>query len=291
MIYEVSHRTVYRYSQPVSISHHLLHLTPRDGPWQACGDTAVEITPAPTVRTRGTDYFGNPTTFVTVQQSHTELVLHALSSIEVADRPIPEPAATPGWETVRETVLRDRSPEALQALEFTFASPYVPLASDLRAYARRSFAAGRPMLEAARELTGRIFRDFKYDPGATTLATGVLRAFAMRRGVCQDFAHIQIACLRALGLPARYVSGYLLTRAPEGKERLVGADASHAWLSVWIPGHDWIDLDPTNDLIPGREHITIGWGRDYGDVSPISGMMFGGGEHEVSVAVDVLAAG
>lgn len=291
MIYEVSHRTVYRYSQPVSISHHLLHLTPRDGGFQACRDTAVEITPAPTVRAPGIDYFGNPTTFVTIQQNHIELVLHALSSIEVADRPIPEPAATPAWEVVSEVALNDRSPEALEALEFTFASPYVPLAQELRAYAAASFVPGRPVLEAARELTHRIFADFTYEPGATTLGTGVERAFAMRRGVCQDFAHIQIACLRTLGLPVRYVSGYLLTRPAAGKERLVGTDASHAWLSVWVPGHDWVDLDPTNDVIPGREHITIGWGRDYGDVSPVSGVMFGGGAHEVTVAVDVLVAG
>ena len=291
MIYEVSHRTVYRYSQPVSISHHLLHLTPRDGGFQACRDTAVEITPAPTVHAPGIDYFGNPTTFVTIQQSHVQLVLHALSSIEIADRPIPAPEGTPPWEAVRELALNDRSSEALEALEFTFASPYVPSAPELRAYAASSFVPERPILEGARELTHRIFTDFTYEPGATTLGTGVVSAFAMRRGVCQDFAHIQIACLRALGLPARYVSGYLLTRPAEGKERLVGADASHAWLAVWVPGHDWVDLDPTNDLIPGREHITIGWGRDYGDVSPVSGVMFGGGAHEVAVAVDVLAAG
>jgi transglutaminase-like putative cysteine protease len=291
VIYEVSHRTVYRYSQPVSISHHLLHLTPRDAAFQACRDTAVEIAPAPTVRAPGVDYFGNPTTFVTIQQNHLELVLHALSSIEVADRAVPDPADTPAWEAVRDLAARDRSPAALEALEFTFASPYVPLASELRAYAARSFEPGRPILEAARELTRRIFTDFTYEPGATTLATGVTRAFAMRRGVCQDFTHIEIACLRAVGVPARYVSGYLLTRPPAGKERMVGADASHAWLSVWVPGHDWIDLDPTNDLIPGREHITIGWGRDYGDVSPVRGVMFGGGEHEVTVSVDVLAAG
>jgi transglutaminase-like putative cysteine protease len=192
---------------------------------------------------------------------------------------------------VCEEVQTDRSPGALKALEFTFASPYVPLVAELRAYAATSFPPGRPILAGARDLTHRIFSDFKYQPGSTDLGTGVTRAFAMRRGVCQDFAHIQIACLRSLGLPARYVSGYLLTRPAEGKERLVGADASHAWLAVWVPGHDWVDLDPTNDLIPGREHITIGWGRDYGDVSPVSGVMFGGGAHEVTVAVDVLAAG
>jgi transglutaminase-like putative cysteine protease len=290
VIYEVTHRTTYSYGHPVSISHHLLHLTPRDAGFQTCRDTALEITPAPSVRAPDRDYFGNPTTFVTIQNTHSELVLHALSIIEVAARPVPEARDTPAWETVRERVREDRSPAALQALEFTFASPYVPILPELRDYAAASFTPGRPVLEAARDLTHRIFTDFTYAPGATTLATGVAEAFKMRRGVCQDFAHIETACLRAIGLPARYVSGYLLTRPPEGKERLVGADASHAWLSIWVPGHDyWVDLDPTNDMIPGSEHITVAWGRDYGDVSPVSGVMFGGGEHEVTVAVDVVA--
>ena len=217
MIYEVSHRTVYDYSVPVSISHHLLHLAPRDSAFQTCRDTAVEISPPPSVRAPGVDYFGNPTTFVTIQQSHRELVLHALSIIEVAERHVPDPAATPPWEAVRDLRCQDRSAEALQALEFTFASPYVAAAAELRTYAAASFTPGRPILAAARELTHRIFKDFKYDPRATTVRTGVAESFAMRRGVCQDFAHIQIACLRALGLPARYVSGYLLTRPPDGQ--------------------------------------------------------------------------
>lgn len=291
MIYEVSHRTLYRYSQPVSISHHLLHLTPRDSDFQTCGDTAIEIAPAPSVRAPDIDYFGNPTTFVTVQQTHTELLLHALSVIKVEAAPVPEPSATPAWEEVREAAAHGREAATMEALECTFASPYVPLAAELGAYAAKSFPTGRPILEGARDLTRRINKDFTYDPTATTLATSVREAFAMRRGVCQDFAHIELACLRTLGLPARYVSGYLLTRPPEGRERLVGADASHAWISVWIPDAGWIDLDPTNDVIVGEEHITVAWGRDYADVSPVSGVMFGGGEHQVSVSVDVVAIG
>ena len=292
MIYEVSHRTVYDYSVPVSISHHLLHLAPRDSAFQTCRDTAVEISPPPSVRAPGVDYFGNPTTFVTIQQSHRELVLHALSIIEVAERHVPDPAATLAVGSgARPRPAGSLARRRCRRWSSRFASPYVALPPELRTYALASFTPGRPILAAARELTHRIFKDFKYDPKATTVRTGVAESFAMRRGVCQDFAHIQIACLRALGLPARYVSGYLLTRPPAGKERLVGADASHAWLAVWIPGHDWVDLDPTNDLIPGREHITVGWGRDYGDVSPVSGVMFGGGEHDVSVSVDVVAVG
>ena len=291
MKFEVSHRTVYRYSQPVSISHHLLHLTPRPATFQRCSDFAIEISPAPSVRAADVDYFGNPTTFVTIQQTHRELVLHALSMIDVAERPVPATAATPAWESVRQLVREDRSPQTLEALELTFASGFIPLLPQLEAYALVSFTPGRPILEAARELTQRIFKDFRYQPGATNLATSVAEVFAMRRGVCQDFAHLQIACLRLLGLPARYVSGYLLTRPASGKERLVGADASHAWLSIWVPGEGWIDLDPTNDMIPGDEHITVAWGRDYADVSPVSGVMFGGGDHEVLVSVDVSAAG
>lgn len=289
MNYEVSHRTVYRYGQPVSVSHHLLHLTPRPASFQRCGDSAIEITPAPTIRAASIDYFGNPTTFVTIQQTHRELVLHALSTIEVTARPAP--TETPAWEEVRRLVGEERTDEALEALEFTFASTYIPILPELEGYATSSFTPGRPILAAARELTHRIFADFRYQPGTTSLATGVDEVFAMRRGVCQDFAHLEIACLRLLGLPARYVSGYLLTRLASGKERLIGADASHAWVSIWIPEHGWVDLDPTNDMIPGEEHITVAWGRDYADVSPVSGVMFGGGAHEVLVSVDVSAIG
>jgi transglutaminase-like putative cysteine protease len=291
VIYEVSHRTTYRYGQPVSVSHHLLHLTPRLASFQSCRDTAIEMTPAPTVRASSIDYFGNPMTFVTIQQSHVELVLHALSVIEIKDRPVPGAMDTPPWEDVCRRLETDRSPEALEALEFTYGSSYAPVLPGLEDYALRSFARERPLLDAARDLTHRIHEDFRYDPGATTLGTSLAEIFAMRRGVCQDFAHVELACLRAIGLPARYVSGYLLTRPAEGKERLVGADASHAWLSVWISDHGWVDLDPTNDMIPGGEHITVAWGRDYGDVSPVSGVMFGGGAHEVIVNVDVTVVG
>lgn len=287
MIYEVSHRTTYAYAHPVSISHHVLHLLPRQCPHQVTGDTALEVTPAPTVRHEDRDYFGNPVTFLTIQQGHTELTLRALSFVDVRPRAVPEPGATPPWDDVLAVLDEDRAVETLDAVQYRFASPYTPIDPDLLAYARASFRPGRPVLEAARDLTHRIHRDFAYDPTATTVTTPVPEVFRLRRGVCQDFAHLELACLRGLGLAARYVSGYLLTRPPEGKEKLVGADASHAWLSIWVPGQGWVDLDPTNDLIPGDEHITLAWGRDYGDVSPVQGIMFGGGEHTVTVAVDV----
>jgi transglutaminase-like putative cysteine protease len=171
--------------------------------------------------------------------------------------------------------------------EFAFDSPYSIGNEDVLHYARQSFEPGRPILAAATDLTARIFRDFEYRGGVSDVSTPVRDVFAMRKGVCQDFAHLELACLRSLGLAARYVSGYLLTHPPEGKEKLVGSDASHAWLSVWAGNAGWTDLDPTNNLIPGIEHITVAWGRDYGDVSPINGFIVGGGSHQVAVAVDV----
>lgn len=291
MIYTVSHRTTYSYAEPVSISHHLLHLAPRGTGRQRCRDWALEVDPAPSVRTDDRDYFGNPVTFLTVQQSHRRLVLHASSSVEVQPPELPDAAATPTVAQVRVALAQARGADALAALEHSFPSPYVPFEEELRAWAAPLLAPGEPFLAAARMLCSRIHAEFRYDPEATSVATPVAEAFRLRRGVCQDFAHLAIACLRACGLPARYVSGYLLTRPRAGGERLVGADASHAWLAVWIPEQGWVDLDPTNDLVVGEEHVTVAWGRDYGDVAPVSGTIFGGGRHEVTVAVDVLPAG
>lgn len=291
MIYTVSHRTTYSYAEPVSISHHLLHLAPRGTGRQRCRDWALEVDPAPSVRTDDRDYFGNPVTFLTVQQSHRRLVLHASSSVEVQPPELPDAAATPTVAQVRAALAQARGADALAALEHSFPSPHVPFEEELRAWAAPLLAPGEPFLAAARALCGRIHAEFRYDPEATSVAKPVAEAFRLRRGVCQDFAHLAIACLRACGLPARYVSGYLLTRPRAGGERLVGADASHAWLAVWIPEQGWVDLDPTNDLVVGEEHVTVAWGRDYGDVAPVSGTIFGGGPHEVTVAVDVLPAG
>jgi transglutaminase-like putative cysteine protease len=291
LIYTVSHRTTYSYDEPVSISHHLLHLAPRGTGRQRCRDWALEVDPAPSVRTDDRDYFGNPVTFLTVQQSHRRLVLHASSSVEVQRPELPDAAATPSVGQVRAALAQARGADALAALEHSFPSPYVPFEAELGAWAAPLLAADAPYLAAARALCGRIHAEFRYDPEATSVATPVAAAFRLRRGVCQDFAHLAIACLRAAGLPARYVSGYLLTRPRAGGERLVGADASHAWLAVWLPEQGWVDLDPTNDLVVGEEHVTVAWGRDYGDVAPVSGTIFGGGRHEVTVAVDVMPAG
>jgi transglutaminase-like putative cysteine protease len=286
VIYEVSHRTRYRYGEPTSISHHVLHLTPRPCKHQRCHRSVLEVTPEPASSLDDVDYFGNPVTHLTIQESHTELSFHSRSLVEVTAPAPPRPGATMPWEQAVQQTAADRSAQGLAALEFTFGSPYSH-SSELAGYAAPSFTPGRPLLDAARDLTTRIHRDFSYEPGATSVSTPVDQVFALRRGVCQDFAHLQIAALRALGLAARYVSGYLVTRPRKGAETLRGADASHAWLSVWLPDHGWLDLDPTNDVVPTDEHVTVAWGRDYGDVSPIVGVILGGGEHRIDVAVDV----
>lgn len=289
ILYEVSHRTTYRYSVPVSFSHHVLHLKPRPSLHQTCRQTKLIILPTPSQHSSTIDYFGNPVCFITLQHRHKELILHAKSVIEVAPPTVPAPERTTPWDRIYPALFRDTSETGLDALQFTFDTPKTRSNPGIKAYAQACFPEGRPVLEGVLELSRRIHRDFKFDPTATTVATPVEDVFAARRGVCQDFAHLQLACLRALRLPARYVSGYLLTRPPPGKERLVGADASHAWLSVWCPGHGWIDVDPTNDMLVSIDHITVAWGRDYGDVSPVSGAIFGGGAHTVDVAVDVAA--
>lgn len=288
MVYEVSHRTVYRYSIPVSLSHHVLHLTARPCVNQICHRTALRVSPTPTVQSSGTDYFGNSVAFITLQNQHKELEMNARSVIEVLPRtPLPGPETTAPWDGVYDDLSRDTSDEGLEAIQFAFESPQTRVSDDVRAYARRSFPPGRPVLEGALDLTRRINEDFTFDTTATTVSTPVDHVLRSRRGVCQDFAHLQIACLRALRLPARYVSGYILTRPPEGRDKLIGADASHAWLAVWCPNYGWVDLDPTNDVVVSLEHITLAWGREYSDISPVNGAIFGGGAHSIQVGVDV----
>ena len=285
MLYDIRHKTTFSYEKIVSVSHHVLHLTPRVHPQQTCHVSETIVEPKPAVDSSGQDYFGNPIRHLTVQKPHKQLVVDAHARVEVraAAQALALEQSAP-WETVREQLA---AYEALDAYELVFESPYVVGDDAIRDYALQSFAPGRPILAAAMDLTSRIFREFQYRGGVSDVSTPVRDVFAMRQGVCQDFAHLMIACVRSLGLAARYVSGYLLTRPPEGKEKLVGSDASHAWVSVFVGDAGWVDFDPTNNVIPGVEHITFAWGRDYGDVSPINGFIVGGGTHQVSVAVDV----
>jgi transglutaminase-like putative cysteine protease len=287
MIYHVTHTTTYQYSEAVSLCQNLAHLTPRPGPRQTSRDFSLDITPLPAVLANRLDYFGNPEVFFSVQEPHRLLSITTTHMAEVMRMTPPDPAQTAPWEDVRQQLVRDHSPESLEAYEFVFDSHHIQASSDLAEYALPSFTPGRPVLEAALDLTRRIHTDFRYDRRATTISTSLQEVFAHRRGVCQDFAHLQIGCLRSLGLAARYVSGYISTRPPPGQKRLVGADASHAWVSVYCLGAGWVDLDPTNDQIPSDHHILLAWGRDYDDVSPIKGVILGGGTPKVVVSVDV----
>ena len=290
MNYRVNHRTAFRYSQAVSVSHQVLHLSPRSSARQRVSRAAIEFDPVPVVRDERIDFFGNTVTYVTIQEPHDELTVTSRFNVEVQPSPGPGFDLSEHWEHVAERVATPTEADAIVASQFAFASPYVTWDSEVRDFALESFVSDRPLLTSVRALTARIHRDFKYEGNVTDVWTPVQRVLADRRGVCQDFAHLEIACLRSLGLAARYVSGYLRTNPPEGKERLVGADASHAWIGVWCPDVGWVEFDPTNNVVPSDEHVTVAWGRDYGDVSPINGFIVGGGAHAVSVGVDVSPA-
>jgi transglutaminase-like putative cysteine protease len=287
MIYRVRHRTTYIYEDPVSVSHHLVRLTPRDIPGQLCPESTISVLPAPAVTSTEDDYFGNIQTFFTLQEPHDSLIVEANSEVEVFPLKRPDFAHSPPWETVVESLVNDHSDEGLDAYQYVFGSQRVGASREIARYAREAFPPGRPLLQAVLELMRIIHRDFQFDSKATEVTTPVQAFFEKRRGVCQDFAHLQIACMRSLGLPCRYVSGYLRTLPPSGKPRLVGADASHAWCSAWCPGAGWVDFDPTNNCIPTDGHITVAWGRDYSDVSPIHGVLLGGAKHTLHVGVDV----
>ena len=290
MIYNVSHWSTYRYGTPVAQSQHIVHLAPRNLDRQTVVRHSLLINPAPAARTEIVDYFGNQASILVIEDEHREFVVHARSTIEVR-LPVPvDPAASVAWERVVDGAVLADGARDLAVQQYACVSRHTRIIPDVLDYARPSFPVGRPVLEGAWDLTRRIFTDFTFDPTATEISTPISEVLKARRGVCQDFAHLSLSCLRALGLPARYVSGYMLTRPPPGKPKLVGADASHAWLSVWAPGSGWLDLDPTNGLMPRDEHIVIAYGRDYDDVSPISGVLLGGSGQVLSISVDVTEA-
>jgi transglutaminase-like putative cysteine protease len=293
MNFEISHRTVYRYSAPVSQSHHLLHLQPRPHTRQTVSQYSLLIDPAPASKTDLIDDFGNPFSIITIEQDHTELIIHSRAQVEVRAPQSYNASHSISWNDVAAQLRANLGPETFDTVLYSCPSRYIRPSREVYKFARQSFPDGRPLLEAAADLTARIYREFAYRSGVTDVATPVEQVLGSRRGVCQDFAHIAIASLRTLGLAVRYVSGYLLTRPPEGQPKLVGADASHAWISVWTPETGWADFDPTNNVTPKEEHIALAFGRDFQDVSPVSGVLLGGGGHEVEVAVDVtpIAAG
>lgn len=287
MTYQILHRTLYEYAAPVTTSHHVARLEPRSTAAQEREQFSLKIFPEPTLRKARADYFGNRLCFFSIQEVHSRLEIIAHSRVTVNARKCDGAEPSTPWENAAGMFRDPVSPEVVEPYQFVFDSPQARASFELADYVKESFPKGAPTLTAVRNLTERIFEDFKYDTKATTVATPLEEVLKKRRGVCQDFAHLGIACLRSIGLPARYVSGYLRTHPPEGKERLVGADASHAWFAVFCPGAGWVDFDPTNNVQPGEEHITVATGRDYADVSPVAGVITGGGAHEVKVSVDV----
>lgn len=288
MRYSVTHRTTYRYESPVTVGHYTARLQPRTLPGQDCPWHDLRIQPRPSGSAKREDYFGNVCVYFEIEGSHQELQIVARNLIDVRPEPTPDPALTPAWEAVRDACRLDAFTPSTAAGEFAYASTLVPVGAPYAAYARPSFPAGRPILEGVIDLNRRIFRDFAFDPSATDHATPVSEVLVKRRGVCQDFAQVMIACLRSLGLPARYVSGYLETFPPPGQPKMIGADASHAWVSVFCgDAVGWMDADPTNDVLPSTRHLTLAWGRDFSDVSPLRGVTLGAGNQVLTVAVDV----
>lgn len=284
MQYIITHKTRYDYGEVVPECYNLVRLAPRELDTQHTHSHELTVTPTPDERSWRVDYFGNPVEHFEIHSPHINLTVTAREHVEIHPRPKLAVEETVPWESVANDSLLNQ----IDVGEFRYASRHIRPSRMLAEYARRSFTANRPIAEAAMDLTTRIFTDFKFDPEATTVSTPVEEVFEKKAGVCQDFAHLQLACFRSLNLPARYVSGYLRTIPPPGKPRLVGADASHAWASLYCGPAGWVDFDPTNNVIPALDHITIAWGRDYSDVCPVQGVYMGGGVSQLKVEVDVM---
>jgi transglutaminase-like putative cysteine protease len=288
--YRIEHSTTYAYDADVTGSYGQFHLRPRDLDWQRCLTHEIRIDPEPSEVVRHVDVYGNTKSYFHVVRPHTELVVTAVSLVEVSRPELDPMALAQPWERARPLERLD-VPDAWQAADFVFASPMVDIPPGVREYAERSFPPGRPVAEAASDLMRRIHADFTYQPGTTTVSTRVAELLELRTGVCQDYTHVMVAGLRSLGLAGRYVSGYLATRPPPGRPRLVGADASHAWVGCWVPGGGWLHLDPTNNRLTDESHATVAWGRDYADVTPVKGVIFTEAKNsKMKVSVDMAPA-
>ena len=290
--YRIRHETIYRYDADVVHAHHLLHLVPRPMPYQECLDHQVSIEPPPNRQVAELDAFGNPLLRVELAQPHRELSVVSQMQVEVHTRPAVSAETTEPWEKVRDAfAYRGAWPsrDQLEAARFRHESPHVRVKQAFTDYSAGCFGPGTPILVCAETLSTKLHADITYAPGETVIGTAATEVLETRRGVCQDFAHLMIACLRSRGLSARYVSGYLRTNAPADKDgkKLVGDAASHAWVSVWSPPYGWIEFDPTNGCFAGTDHVAVAWGRDFGDVSPLRGVFLGGADHKLSVNVRV----
>ena len=289
MIYDIRHVTTYAYESPVSFARCTLRLEPRSGEGQELISHSVEIRPRPSERNVRRDFFGTLTESVVIEAAHKNLRIDSRSRVSLAREVLPRDAASPPWESIRDVAFEAASLGPSSPVGYVFASPLVPVLHPVSAYAAQSFAQGTGILAGAVDLMHRIRGEFRYDPKATVISTPLKEVFDNRHGVCQDFAHVMIAGLRGLGLPAAYVSGYLRTIPPPGQPRLQGADATHAWVSVWCGAElGWIGLDPTNDLLIGNDHIELAMGRDFSDVSPVDGIIVGSPKQKLGVAVDVV---
>ena len=289
--YQIFHDTCYHYDSPVSLAQQLAHLWPRECTWQRCTEQQLLISPEPTTRRDELDVFGNPLTRLAFERPHDELQVNARLTVEVLARPLADFSVSPAWEQTRNALTYSSQPlsaEMLEACRYRFQSPYVHLKRSFVEFSESCFPPGRPLLLGVQALMQKIFSEFTFDAEATQVATPLVEVLERRRGVCQDFAHLMLACVRSRGLAARYISGYLLTQPPPGQPRLIGADASHAWVSVFCPVLGWVDFDPTNNVQPALEHITLAWGRDFSDVSPLRGVILGGGSHDPEVRVTVM---
>lgn len=287
MRYRIHHQTIYEYESSVSYSQHVARLRPSVTPRQTQGSFELKVSPMPDKITQTVDYFGNACSYFGLTTPHRKLTIDSYSEVTVKDNQSVDLDFSMPWEMVRDIMRSSQLASDLAAAEFTFPSPLCRLMPELADYARQSFQKNTPILQASKDLTSRIFKDFKFDPKVTTVATPVSEVFNKRAGVCQDFSHLQISCLRSLGLPAAYISGYLRTEPPPGKERLIGADASHAWVSVYAPQIGWTGFDATNNVLPAKDHIQVAKGRDYLDISPVRGTVFGGGAQTLNIGVTV----
>lgn len=288
MRYKITHSTSYIYESPVRVCHNLVMLTPRKDAHVRIHSHRLRIVPRPQLLHQREDFFGNQLHAFSIEETHRQLKVTSISRLRVIGRKIPRSESTSPWEQIAYSVAAAEDPQWLAASPYLFDSRRIVRTPEFANYALQDFTPGRPILAAARDLTARIYREFSYDPTATFVNTLPHETFAIKRGVCQDFAQVAISCLRSIGLPARYVSGYLRTIPLDGAPRLIGADQSHAWLALYCGSNGgWIDLDPTNNCICGKDHLPIAWGRDYHDVVPVRGVFLGGGQHTLKVSVDV----
>ena len=291
--YLVTHLTRYTYSEKVSHCHNIGYLMPQSDGRQTCSGTEITVQPRPQIFNERSDYFGNRFCYFSVEDPHSELEVLSKTRVSTASVPFTDWMLTPAWETVAAALQKPATADLIVASEFTQPSPFIPLSAELAAYARSVFSPGRPIVDACYALARQIQSDFKYDQKATNILTPLAEVLKTRKGVCQDFAHLCISALRSIGLAAGYVSGYIETFPPAGQPKLKGSDASHAWFSVFVPGMAadgsgaWFDFDPTNGKAISEEFIVTARGRDFGDVSPLKGILFGGGKHVLKVEVDV----